>query len=291
MIQLTSPLRFDLNQLIIALSECRDQIRLDPELAQINEPPFKIHLFETVDSTNRVLWDLADQGIAEGTVAIALQQQSGRGQWGRQWQSPLGGLYLSVALTPNLLVENSAQLTLCSAWGIAAALRNYGIPVELKWLNDLVVEKSKLGGILTETRMQSGRVTQAVVGVGINWQNPVPPTGINLQEILKQQPNPQIASLEMLAAIALQGIIAGYQLYQQRGIEVILPRYQALLTSIGHRVTLHHSGAEQPARVTGISATGDLQVCLNGENPVLSTEISLEPGTISLGYDHSSNRT
>jgi BirA family biotin operon repressor/biotin-[acetyl-CoA-carboxylase] ligase len=281
-------LSFHLDQLKLALLHCRDPIRAEQALFSANEPSFTVHLFEIVDSTNRVLWSLLDQGATEGTVAIALQQQSGRGQWGRQWQSPPGGLYLSVALTPNLPVENSAQLTLSSAWGIAAALRCYGIPVGLKWLNDLVFEKRKLGGILTETRMQSGRVTQAVVGVGINWQNPVPPTGINLQEILERQPNPQITSLEMLAAIALQGIIAGYQ-WQQRGIEAILPRYQALLTSIGHLVTIHQSGAEQSARVTGISATGDLQVRLNGENPTLSTEISLEPGTISLGYDHSGN--
>lgn len=288
-------MRFDLNQLKTALSQCRDQIRLGQELSQANEPSFTVHLFETVDSTNRVLWNLLDQGATEGTVtfegtvAIALQQQSGRGQWGRQWQSPPGGLYLSLALTPDLPVENSAQLTLCSAWGIAAALRNYSVPVGLKWLNDLVVEKRKLGGILTETRMQQGQITQAIVGVGINWQNPVPSMGINLQEILKQQPNPAISSLEMLAAIALQGMMAGYQLWQQHGIETILPRYQSLLTSIGHLVTIEQFGVEQPAQVTGVSAAGDLQVCLNQENPATSTEISLKPGTISLGYGNPSN--
>ncbi|MBD2066646.1 biotin--[acetyl-CoA-carboxylase] ligase [Leptolyngbya sp. FACHB-671] len=281
-------MRFDPDQLKTALSHCRDQIRSGQELSQANEPSFTVHLFETVDSTNRVLWNLLDQGATEGTVAIALQQQSGRGQWGRQWQSSPGGLYLSLALTPNLPVENSAQLTLCSAWGIAAALRNYGIPVGLKWLNDLVVQKRKLGGILTETRMQQGQITQAIVGVGINWQNPVPPTGINLQEILKQ-PDPAISSLEMLAAIALQGMMAGYQLWQQHGIEAILPRYQALLTSIGHLVTIDQPGAEQTAQVTGVSATGDLQVCLNQENPATSTEISLKPGTISLGYGNLGN--
>jgi BirA family biotin operon repressor/biotin-[acetyl-CoA-carboxylase] ligase len=198
-------------------------------------------------------------------------------------------LYFSLALAPHLPIENSAQLTLCSAWGIAAALRNYGIPVGLKWLNDLVVEKRKLGGILTETRMQQGQVTQAIVGVGINWQNSVPPTGINLQEILERQPDPAIPSLERLAAIALQGLMSGYQLWHQHGIEAILPRYQALLTSIGHLVTLDQSGVEQSAQVTGVSATGDLQVRLTQENPALAAEISLEPGTISLGYGTSSN--
>jgi BirA family biotin operon repressor/biotin-[acetyl-CoA-carboxylase] ligase len=274
--------RLDLIQLKAALFQCRSQI----QAAQAFEPPpLTIHRFETVTSTNRILWDLVEQGAGEGTVAIALQQQSGRGQWGRQWQSPPGGLYLSVALTPSLSAENSSQLTLCSAWGIAAALRDYSIPVGLKWLNDLVVEKRKLGGILTETRMQQGRVTQAVVGVGINWQNPVPPSGITLQEILNPQASPSIPSLEMLAAIALQGLMSGYQFWQQHGIEAILPRYQSLLTSIGHLVTINQSGQAQTGQIIGVSKVGDLRVCLsNPEKSALSTEVNLKPGTISLGY-------
>jgi len=62
----------------------------------------------------------------------------------------------------------------------------------------------KLGGILTETKVQQGRITKAVVGVGINWANPVPETGINLLSFQANQPAP-IASLEMLAAVTLLG--------------------------------------------------------------------------------------
>nr|WP_199295722.1 biotin--[acetyl-CoA-carboxylase] ligase [Trichocoleus sp. FACHB-591] len=242
--------------------------------------PLSLQVFETLTSTNQTLWELVSQGAIAGTAVLALQQESGRGQWGRQWQSPLGGLYLSVALSPALPVANSAQLTLCSAWGIATALRSYNLPVQLKWPNDLVLNGRKLGGILTETRIRQGQVTKAVVGVGINWTNPVPPTGIKLAAALAEQPQPAIDSLEMLAAIALQGIASGYAAWRQEGIENLLPAYLSLLTSLGRSIVL--DGVE--GTIVGVSANGELQI-RSASNSPSSREILLKPGTISLGYD------
>lgn len=242
-----------------------------------------MHLFETLPSTNQTLWNLIDQGAEPGTVVIATQQTSGRGQWGRQWSSPPGGLYLSFAIAPNLPAEQSYQLTLCSAWGIAIALRDRSIPVGLKWPNDLMLRERKLGGILTETRVGGGRITKAVVGVGINWANPVPETGINLQSFLCDQVSVPINSLEMLAAVTLIGIASGNQLCSQAGIEALLPSYQQLLTNIGRSVSVDgRSGI-----VVGVTATGELRVRLCPEevhNVVSATEICLKPGRISLGY-------
>ncbi|MBD2462373.1 biotin--[acetyl-CoA-carboxylase] ligase [Oscillatoria sp. FACHB-1407] len=261
------------------LTTLLDQIII-PAIPDLSSTAFKIHWFETLTSTNQTLWELLAQGSDQGTVAIALQQQGGRGQWGRQWQSPQGGLYLSLALTPNLAVEQGAQLTLCSAWGIATALRHYGIPVELKWLNDLVVQGRKLGGILTETRISQGVIRQAIVGVGINWANPVPAVGINLQTVMATQPQPTITSLEMLAAIALRGMMGAYYHWQNQGIEAILSEYHTLLTSVGLPVRV----GDCLGIVTGVSATGDLRVRLSG-NGASATDILVKPGEVCLGYD------
>lgn len=191
------------------------------------------HFFDLLASTNDTLWNLIDQGASPGTAVIAAQQQSGRGQWGRQWQSPLGGLYLSVAIAPKVSARQSTQLTLSSAWGIATILRTHSIPVWLKWPNDLLLHRRKLGGILTETRLHQGQVTIAVIGVGLNWANSVPVGGINLQSALTTQPHPSIHTLEELAAITLEGLELGYQHWQTSGIESLLPEYLALLKQIG----------------------------------------------------------
>lgn len=245
--------------------------------------PLSLQVFDTLASTNQTLWELVGQGAIAGTAVLALQQVAGRGQWGRTWQSPVGGLYLSVALTPQLAIADSAQLTLCSAWGIATVLRSYDIPVMLKWPNDLVVNGRKLGGILTETRMQHGQITKAVVGVGLNWTNPVPETGTNLATVLADQPQRSLNSLEQLAAITLQGIASGYQRWQQEGIEKLLPSYVELLTGMGRSVTL----SDRQGTIIGISPQGELKLRLAPTHPEssFSTEIMLKPGTISLGYD------
>jgi len=248
-----------------------------------------LHCFETLPSTNQTLWALLNQGATAGSVVIAERQTAGRGQWGRQWQSETGGLYLSVALTPNLQVVNSAQLTMCSAWGIATALRCYNIPVLLKWPNDLILVGRKLGGILTETRVQQGKITKAVVGVGINFGNRVPEPGINLQSFFKEKLYSPVFSLEMLAAIVIQGLISGYQHWSEEGIGILLPSYLKLLDSQGRQVSVNgESGV-----ITGVKPTGELQVRLHSQQtsaedevsgPAPSTEIFLKPGTINLGY-------
>lgn len=261
-----------------------------PELPEL--PEFEIHWFESVASTNTVLWDLLRQGARAGTVVIASQQQAGRGQWGRQWSSAAGGVYLSLALTPNLAIEQGKLLTLCSAVGIASKLRQQGIPVQIKWLNDLVVQGRKLGGILTETRVYQERIHQAVIGVGINWRNPVPEVGINLQTILNginsagsHSHNPSeledlgnFNSLESVAMIVLQGLRLGYDLWRQQGTEALVTAYEALLLNHGQMISIEN----QPGTIVGITASGQLRVRLHApEEP----EICLNPGEISLGYE------
>ncbi len=274
---------------------------------------FYVHIFQQLESTNKTVWELMDSGNPPGTVAIAERQTSGRGQWGRQWSSPPGGLYLSVGLAPNLPVAKSFPLTLASVWGIATVLRNYHLPVLIKWPNDLILNRRKLGGILIETKVKSQVITKAVVGVGINWENSVPPTGINLQSYQKDSMRNRVAlkkpgfceSLEMLAAITLWGIASGIHYMLNESEEELLSRYLAILANLGQRVLVEG----QEGTIVGVTATGDLRVEIdsprispeNYSDPISpdgnatqgrshlsaasKSEILVKPGTIRLGYD------
>ncbi|MEQ8755429.1 MAG: biotin--[acetyl-CoA-carboxylase] ligase [Coleofasciculus sp. G1-WW12-02] len=257
-----------------------------PGLQEIRGLP--VYLFDSLSSTNQTLWELLDRGTTPPIVVIADQQTAGRGQWGRQWQSAPGGLYLSLALTTNLAASNSAQLTMCSAWGVATALRSYGIPVLIKWHNDLLLLGYKLGGILTETRLSQGQITKAVIGIGINWSNPVPETGINLQSFFETQPtSPAVTSIEMLAAIVIQGLRSGYHYGLESGIDNLRLSYQGLLFHQGASIQVNGN----PGIVKGVTSRGDLRVGLTSADATdanadaaISPEIHLKPGTISLGY-------
>jgi BirA family transcriptional regulator, biotin operon repressor / biotin---[acetyl-CoA-carboxylase] ligase len=222
------------------------------------------------------------QGAAPWSVVIATQQTAGRGQWGRQWISPTGGLYLSVAIAPTIDATASYQLTLASAWGIADQLRQCGVNVGIKWPNDLVLNNRKLGGILTETKVSNGQITQAVIGVGINWTNSVPEIGINLESWQASQPTKSISCLEMLTSIVLLGIESGIECLCQEGISILSSRYLDLLINMGDQVFVKNLSGT----VVGITPQGDLRVSLeiDNTNEIKTPEIYLEPGTISLGY-------
>lgn len=274
---------FNQQQFETALQEVKSKLSLCEKFSEIS-----LHTFETLPSTNQKLWELLKEGTTELTVVIAEQQTAGKGQWGRQWQSAPGGLYLSLALAPNLQASEAAQLTLCSAWGIAQALRAYGIPVFLKWPNDLILLGRKLGGILTETRVQQGQITKAVVGVGINWSNSVPETGISLQSFCEEELCLGVTSLESLAAIVIQGLNCGYQRWLDQGMQILLQSYLELLDSLGRQVIVDGN----PGIITGVTPTGELRVNLTSKEAavagapeqVLLKEICLKPGTIGLGY-------
>lgn len=236
--------------------------------------------YEQVDSTNSEAWrwiDLASDANAkqlEGTAIAAKQQTKGRGQRGHTWQSDLGGLYLSVIVQPNISATHASQITLWSAWGIATALNTTGANVRIKWLNDLLVDGRKLGGILTETRIEAGLVTYAVIGIGINWLNTVPDGAIALSDLATN-----ITDLDRLTELVLGGVMQGRDRFAREGIEPILSDYVTLLSE--RSVTTQHLGREHKGYISDITTTGDLVVIWEG-----SSQPSIyRPGTFSLGYD------
>jgi BirA family biotin operon repressor/biotin-[acetyl-CoA-carboxylase] ligase len=132
-----------------------------------------IHYFHEIGSTNDFALSMAASGAPEGTVVFADQQTAGRGRRGRAWYSPAGaGIYLSCIVRP----AHSTGLALLSlAAGLATAnaiTATTGLPLELKWPNDVVVGRPwrKLGGILCEAAGSGPRINVVVVGIGVNVQ-------------------------------------------------------------------------------------------------------------------------
>ena len=265
-------MEFNRQQLELALKERRNYTDIFSSL----------HIFDTISSTNTTAWNLLEQGVKPGCVVIATTQTRGRGQWGHQWHSPKGGLYLSVALAPQLEVTHGYQLTIATAWGIAQQLRECGIPVGIKWPNDLVLDGYKLGGILTETKVQKELISQAVIGVGINWKNSTPETGINLQTWQANKNCPSFINLEQLTAAVLQGIASGIHCLEQEGVNILLSRYLRLLVNIGEKLCINGNHGT----IVGVNQTGSLHVRMESSSSksVITPYIYLQPGTISLGY-------
>jgi BirA family biotin operon repressor/biotin-[acetyl-CoA-carboxylase] ligase len=141
--------------------------------------------FDETSSTNDVALELASAGARDGTAVVALAQTAGRGRRGRSWTSPSGaGVYFSVIVRPpsgGSAIDPAAtsRITLLAAVAAAEAVeRVSGVVPQIKWPNDLVVDRGrdaegawlrrKLAGILTEASVSGGRIQHIVVGIGIN---------------------------------------------------------------------------------------------------------------------------
>lgn len=137
------------------------------------EYPWADHIscFDTLDSTNDRLKALARQGAPEGTAIFADRQTGGHGRRSRSFHSPAGmGVYLSLLLRPDCEPRDLLHLTCAVAVAMADAVEAAaGFRPGIKWTNDLVFGKRKLGGILTELGLSPrGQLDYAILGIGIN---------------------------------------------------------------------------------------------------------------------------
>ncbi|MFX1367101.1 MAG: biotin--[acetyl-CoA-carboxylase] ligase [Promethearchaeota archaeon] len=131
--------------------------------------------FEETESTNEAAKALVLQGEDEGLLVISERQLGGRGRHGRKWESPSGGIYLSIVLRPRISNEFAPLMGLMVAnatiGGINKAIefrKGSSVNVRLKWPNDLMVEGRKLGGILGELVVREDGSLMTIIGVGLN---------------------------------------------------------------------------------------------------------------------------
>ena len=131
----------------------------------------RIHVTQT-DSTNRIAKERLAQGLPSGTVVWAERQNGGKGQYGRSFASPTGGLYFSLVLEPDLPATDLSLITLATGLACRDVLKEHcKVEPMIKWPNDLYLGAKKVGGILCEHIFDTTRVvpvSTVIIGVGLN---------------------------------------------------------------------------------------------------------------------------
>ncbi|MCC7553483.1 MAG: biotin--[acetyl-CoA-carboxylase] ligase [Methanobacteriaceae archaeon] len=128
-----------------------------------------IYVYKEVMSTNTVSKFLAEQGIENNTVVISEKQTKGRGRSGKKWESPLGGVWLSLIIRPQIDQTKASLITLATGVAVANTIRSFDIDnVEIKWPNDILIDGKKVSGILTEAIAKLNSINYIVIGVGID---------------------------------------------------------------------------------------------------------------------------
>ena len=245
----------------------------------------EIVYIRSVGSTNDWLKAAAAEGATEGLVVIAEEQSAGRGQAGRSWDAPLGCcLLVSVLFRPSFPPDHLPALMMlgaCAAAGAAVDLT--GLPVQLKWPNDLISEGGKLGGVLTESSVVDERVEWAILGIGLN---------VNLnRRALASIPGATSLQFELgkrinrnaLARALLQGIDDRYQMVTSGEHVAVVSEWRARLSTIGQWVTLRvGSHVEGPFFALQVTDSGGL-VLLRPDGTtftVVAGEVSVRPAPV-----------
>ncbi len=227
-----------------------------------NPPPTlgPIHRLSQVDSTNEQAFRALQGGKAQhGWVCIAGSQSAGRGRMGKAWESPSGhGLYLSAVWQPKLWIA-VPLLTMASGMAARNCLLDLGVgPLELKWPNDVMHvgpgQRSKLAGILVESRGLDPAQPTFVVGIGINvGQTHFPPDLLAQQAVTSLTLLGSGASLAQVEEHLLVRLAQAWQAAEHEPKQTCA-QFLAATGLAGKEVSLDLSAGPIAGRVVGLDA-------------------------------------
>lgn len=235
----------------------------------------KLFIYSTTDSTNtRAKLYAESKNAVLPAVFIAEHQSAGRGRMGRRFDSENGGgIYISFLFTPKEDAE-PAFITLRAATDVARVIQALsGFSPKIKWVNDLVSEKGKIAGILTEGKTdQNGRFEYAVCGIGINlYKRSFPPELSGIASTVFDASNTEIDINECAANLICE-------FFKDRSQDEILKDYRRNCSTLNKQITVNKLNGESfPAFAETITKRGELRVIKADGTPenLISAEVSV----------------
>ncbi|WP_407393528.1 biotin--[acetyl-CoA-carboxylase] ligase [Methanobrevibacter sp.] len=195
-----------------------------------------IFVYNEVSSTNTVAKFLSMNEIDNGTVIISEKQTNARGRSGKAWESPLGGVWLSIILNPNVDHSKLPLITLATGVAVAKTLEKLGVEnPEIKWPNDIMINGKKVCGILTEAVAKFNTIENVIIGVGIDANLNVEDFPEELQvgtTTLKEELG-RTGNENLLIKTFLEEFEIISELFNQGGYEEILKEWRKRSYTIG----------------------------------------------------------
>ena len=238
-----------------------------------------LEYFATIDSTNRYLKDrLLIENVPLGAAVISDQQTEGRGRLGRSWWSPPeAGLYSSFIVYPGSRL--SGVLSLLAAVALSEAVEaEVGLKPDLKWPNDVLLNRRKCSGILVE----SGTIPQpwAVIGIGVNVNGGLP-DALGEGTTLAAEAGRNVSRIRLWAELAKR-LEWWYEAWLSRGQKPVLDGWRLRSITLHQPVEIIQAGRLLfTGRAEDVDDEGALLVLRDGGQleRVVSGEVSLRyPG-------------
>lgn len=223
----------------------------------------EILYFDSIDSTNNELKRQAEKGVKHGLLAVAEEQTAGRGRRGHAWVSPPGtGIWFSFLLKPEISPDKASMLTLVAAMAVSGAIREVtGLDAQIKWPNDIVVNKKKVCGMLTELSAELSCINYVVIGIGINANMKEFPDEIkDIASSLYIESGKQVKRAYVIEAVG-RYFEKYYEAFIKAGdLSTITDEYNAMLANAGKQVRIIGNDKEEIYTAVGINPEGGLVV-------------------------------
>lgn len=219
--------------------------------------------FDITGSTNAEAKKQAEGGAPDGLLVVADEQEQGRGRRGRGWEAPGGvNIYMTLLLRPSFLPEQASMVTLVMALSVAQAITHIsGLEAKIKWPNDIVINKKKVVGILTELIMETDYIQYLVCGVGINVNQSEFPQSIAENATSLYLEGGRILSRAELIALVMERFEANYEVFCRQGdMTGLMSAYNELLVNRQAQVRVLDPKGEYEGLAQGINKMGELLV-------------------------------
>lgn len=245
-------------------------------IASLSRSGVALEVVAETGSTNADLLARA-AGLDAPLLLLAERQSAGRGRAGRSWLAAEGGaLTFSLAWRFEASVQALAGLPLAVGVILAETLAGLGVPVQLKWPNDVLKDGAKLAGVLIETQAAPGGQCWAIIGVGLNL---VMPDELERRIGRPAAGAPWLARMEREALMAalLDALAEGLREFAGAGFGAFCARWNALHAWSGYPVAIVDNEAEIQAGVAaGVDDSGALLLDTpSGRVAIIAGDVSL----------------
>ncbi len=224
---------------------------------------FDLEVVESIDSTTLELMRRRAPDAPVGKALLARTQDGGRGRSERVWESPSGGMYLSIVLKSSF----PHGLSLLGAKALLEYLRRFSLVAQLRWPNDVIVSGRKVGGVLPVVRYVGNRMERAVLGVGLNVAQDSQDFSPELRPFLTtlaQECSPRSWDTVEVAKGYLAVLLEELEKLNREGVAVLASRCESDLEGLGdpRPVVLVEPGKEPLvlSEVVGLDSDGALRL-------------------------------
>jgi BirA family biotin operon repressor/biotin-[acetyl-CoA-carboxylase] ligase len=260
---------YSLNNHAGLLNQTKIQQHFNQLTSQLKSQPVNVEVHPIIDSTNSELMRRiqAKTALESGTVIVAEMQQAGRGRRGRVWQSPFGAnLYYSYFWRLDDGLQAAMGVSIAVGLAVYDTIKAlYNIELELKWPNDIYLNKQKLAGVLVELDGQPQGPCQLVLGIGINLQMPQ-----SFSQHIDQawtdlsQHTQQLDKNELVASLTYH-LENRLDQYRKSGLHTMHEQWNSLNAFAGECVELNTGHRSWRGICEGIDPQGGIRIRQDGE--------------------------